>query len=138
MTPSEAQIKEACDLLDYPYPPTNAQHRLNAVRVATERAEHVLQREQHEAAMQRVSEIAKAADDALDCELYAPDSHVRGLLRTLILPEPTPMPEQVLAEAVDVLAKIANDDCMNPWGEAQSFLAKRGHHVAPIKDTHHD
>lgn len=141
--PTEAQIKEACDLLneeggtpslwapvdykDYPEPRTVA--RL-IVQRDTERAERTLLRDEYEAFKQRVSEIAKEACNRSIERGEAP--HCRTGLASLIQPDPAPTPEEVLAVAcMSASTGRTNEEY---FANVIVELAKRGHHVAPIEE----
>lgn len=145
--PTEAQIKEACDLLnqergfsayreptDYPgHAPLRVVARLIAQR-DTERAEH-------EAFRQRVSEALEAFNERVEkCGIAGLRVRDWERINAFVIPVPKPTPEEVLAEAIFREIEHGNEG-HRQWlkdallnSPAIRDYAKRGHHVAPIKE----
>lgn len=118
--PTEAQIKEACDLLDGAQPFAMPVARLIAQR-DTERAEH-------EAFRQQVSEMAKNARSFVRLFTDEPAKVCIEEIEKFIIPTLAPTPEQVFEAAcreVGIGLYVQQ--------ELTAALGERGHHVAPIK-----
>lgn len=140
--PTEAQIKEAWSILglqasnSYPNGTQEAFQRVLDI-IAQRDAE----RAEHEAFRQRVSEALEAFNERVEkCGIAGLRVRDWERINAFVIPVPKPTPEEALAEAIFQEIEHGNEG-HRQWlkdallnSPAIRDYAKRGHHVAPIKD----